>query len=84
MKYRIQKKISQWLGLYTKKELQLAIEFGVVVAETARGSKIKKYEEVVVRLEEILPKEFSERSTERVALDMIPLIMSAFETNTQD
>lgn len=79
----MKKFIAQLLGLYTRQEVQLAVEFGVICAETAKGMKIKKYDDIILRLSDIVADEFGSRPTEDVALDMIPLIMAAFEPDTQ-
>ena len=80
----MKKFIAQLLGLYTKQEIGLAVEFGVTTSETARGIGMKKFGPVVQKVEDILISEFLKRPTEKVALDMVPLILAAFQPSTQD
>jgi len=69
------------IPLFSNKKLLLAIEYGVVLSETAKKRNVQLTPEMVTKMEEIVSKEFKSKSVERVGLDMIPNILAVFETN---
>jgi hypothetical protein len=68
------------LPLYNKKKLLLALEYGIVTSEVAKERGLKLDHNVVVRLEEIIAKEFTKKNYKQVAIEMIPNILASFET----
>lgn len=63
----------------TEKKIRLAFEYGVVMAETARGQKVKLDTETIIRAEDMLIAECKKSTAERIALDMAVNILAALE-----
>ncbi len=57
----------------------LAVEYGVILSETAKKRGVKLTPEMVKKMEEIVVNEFSKKSTQTVALEMEPNILAVFE-----
>ena len=73
--------ISKTLNLYNQQKLKLAFEYGVTISEVAREREVRLTPEHIARAEEIITKEFREKTAERVAIEMIPNLLAVFETN---
>lgn len=69
------------IPIYTTKKLLLAVEYGIILSETAKKKGVKLTPEIVKKMEEIIENEFSRKSTQRVGLDMLPNILAVFEVN---
>ena len=67
------------IPLYGKKKLVMAMEYGVILATVAKDRNIELTPEIVARLEDIVVKEFTDKSYERVSLDMIVNILASLE-----
>jgi len=67
------------IQLYGKQKLLLAFEYGVILSDVAKDRKIPLTNEMVTRCEEIIEKEFTAKSSNRVALDMVPNILASLE-----
>ena len=67
------------IPLYQTKKLLLALEYGVILSETAKNRKVNLTPEMVKKMEEIVSNEFKNHSASKVALDMIPNILAVFE-----
>lgn len=65
--------------LFDKKKTLLALEYGIVFAEVAMEQKIEINLELIEKFEKMIVGEFSTKSPTRLAVDMIPNIMSVFE-----
>lgn len=68
------------IPLYGKKKLLLACEYGIILSRVMKGMDKELTPEIVKRLEEIILKEFTAKSANRVALDMIPNLLASIET----
>lgn len=68
------------LPLFGKKKLLLAFEYGIVLSTVIRDQGKELTPEIVARCEEIIEKEFTAKSSNRVALDMIPNLLASIET----
>jgi len=71
-------------GIFGKKKLLLAFEYGLVLSDVAKNKKIELTPEIVERAESILLDVCRGSTTKRVGLDMIPNILSMFETRLDD
>jgi len=67
------------LPFYGKKKLLLAFEYGVILSDVAKDRGIPLTPEIVARCEDIIEKEFTSKSSTRVALDMVPNILASME-----
>jgi len=65
--------------LFSEKKLMLAFEYGLVLADVASQKKIELTKEIVLRLENIMKKEFNKKNSTRLAVDMIVNILAALE-----
>lgn len=67
------------LQLFGKKKLLLSFEYGVILAQTALENKVELTPELIERAEKMIEGEFPKGNPTRLAVDMIPNIMSVFE-----
>jgi len=67
------------LPIFGNKKLLLAFEYGIVLAETARAHNVEMTPELIAKAEEMVLNEFKNGTPTRIAVDMIPNIMSTFE-----
>ncbi len=67
------------IPLYNKTKLLLAVEYGIILSETAKKRGVKLTPEMVKKMEEIVANEFTNKSTEKVGLEMEPNILAVFE-----
>lgn len=67
------------IPIYLNKKLLLALEYGIILSETATNKGIRLTPEMVKKMEEIVSNEFKNKSTETVALEMEPNILAVFE-----
>lgn len=74
-------KILKYLLLLNKKKLLLAFEYGLVISHVAKEHGVELTPELVDRAEEMIMNEFANGDPTRISVDMIPNIMSIFETN---
>jgi hypothetical protein len=65
--------------LFGKKKLLLSFEYGVILAQTALENKVELTPELIAKAEEMIIGEFSKGNATRIAVDMIPNIISIFE-----
>jgi len=65
---------------YNKKKLLLAFEAGIILSETAKTKRKKITPVVVKKMEEIIVKEFSKKTPQKLATEMQVNILAAFET----
>ncbi len=70
----------KYIPLFGKKKLLLAFEHGFVISELAKEKGVELTPEIMKRAEEIIVDSCQRNSAERIALDMIPNILSVFET----
>ncbi len=68
------------IPLYGKKKLILSFEYGIILSQVAKERGIELTMELIARCEEIIEKEFTAKSTNRVALDMVPNLLASIET----
>jgi len=68
------------LPLHSNKKLLLAFEWGVILADVAKKHKVKLTPEIIKRAEDIILKEFKEKSPSKLAGEMEIIILSIFET----
>jgi hypothetical protein len=67
------------LPYFGKQKLELAFEYGIILADVLKSNDKEITKEIVQRMEKILVKECTEKSVSRVALDMIPNILACLE-----
>lgn len=65
--------------LFNKEKTILAFEYAIVLLETAKKQKIKLTPELIKKAEDMIENEFSQNGPTRLAVDMIPNILSLFE-----
>jgi hypothetical protein len=68
------------IPLFGKQKLLLAFEYGVILSQVAKEQKLELTPEIMARCEEVILKEFTEKSGDRVALDMVPNLLASIET----
>lgn len=68
------------IPLFSKKKLILAFEYGVILAKFTQDKNVELTPEIISRCENIIEKEFTTKSANRVALDMIPNLLASLET----
>lgn len=68
------------IPLHSNKKLRLAVEYGVILSETAKNRGVELTPEMVKKMEEIVLNEFKNKSATRVAIEMTPNILAVFET----
>lgn len=71
-------KFRNW-PIFGKKKLVLSFEYGVVLAQTALENKVELTPELIAKAEEMILGEFQKGDPTRLAVDMIPNIISIFE-----
>ncbi len=69
------------LGLFGKKKLLMAFEYGLTISEVAHEQKVELTPEMIQKAEKIILDSFSRNTTERVATEMLPTILAVFETD---
>jgi len=57
----------------------MAFEYGVLIAEAAKELNVELTPEIIKNAEVMIVGEFSSRTVEELATDMLPNILSAFE-----
>jgi len=67
------------IPFFDSKKLRLAFEYGMVLAKTANDMKVEITPELMEKAEVMLIGEFRSQTAERLAIDMAPNILSAFE-----
>jgi hypothetical protein len=67
------------LPLYSKKEVQLAIEFGLVISEVARENNWTLTKEKTTKAQEVFINEIRTRGFKKTALNFVPLILAVLE-----
>lgn len=67
------------LPIYGKKTLKLALEFGLILSETAYDMKIELTQEIIARAEDIFIKEIKLNGLNKTALNFIPLVLATLE-----
>ncbi len=66
---------------YSRQKLLLAFEYALVIADVARTHNVEITPELVKRAEEMLVSEFSKKNPTRLSVDMLPNVLSVFETD---
>lgn len=66
---------------YSEQKLLLAFEYGLVISEVARQQNIEVTKELSERSEKMLLNEFSKKKGQILSLEMLPNILSIFETD---
>lgn len=67
------------LPFFGRKKLFLAFEYGLTIAQTAHEMKVEMTPEIVERAERMIEGEFSTQTPTRLAVDIVPNILSVFE-----
>ena len=67
------------LPFYSKKKLILAFEYAIVINNVAKEQKVDVTMELVRKAEDMILNEFH-KSPERIAIEMLPNVLSIFET----
>ena len=80
----IMKKLLNLLLKLNKKKLLLAFEYGLVISNVAKEHGVEVTSEFVQKAEEMIENEFLNNDATRLSIDMIPNIMSIFETNMDE
>lgn len=65
--------------LFGEQKLRLAFEYAITLSDVAKQLNIEITPEIVDRAEGIILKEFTSKSPERVAIEMIPNILAMLE-----
>lgn len=65
--------------IFGRKKLLLSFEYGVVMAETAQKMKVEMTPELIEKAERMIEGEFTRKSAENLAGQIVPNILSAFE-----
>lgn len=68
------------LPLFGKKKLLLAFEYGLVIDLVAKEHNVEVSKELIKKVEDIILQEFTENTSTHLAVQMVPNILSAFET----
>ncbi len=64
---------------FQKKKTFLAFEYGLVLAEVAMKQGVELTPELVEKAERMIEGEFQKNGVSRLAVDIVPNIMSVFE-----
>lgn len=67
------------IPLFSREKILLSFEYGLVIAEVAMKQKVKLTPELVEKAERMIEGEFQKKSIDRLAIEMIPNVMSVFE-----
>lgn len=65
--------------LYSEQELLLSFEYGLVISESAKEMKVEITPDISRKAEIMIVGEFSSKSSQELADQMIPNILSVFE-----
>lgn len=68
------------LPFFGKTKLQLACEYGIIFASCAKDQGVELTPVLSEKFEEMLLNEFKHKSATQLAVDMLPNILSVFET----
>lgn len=77
----IQNIIRLYFPFISKKKILLAFEYGVILSEVAKEREIELTQDIVIRAEEVIMDAFLRYNEQKVAVDMMPIILSIFETD---
>ena len=66
--------------IYGNRKLIAALEYGLVIGDVAKNNNITITEEMVSNIENMIINEFSSKNVEKLAVEMIPNILSCFDT----
>lgn len=69
------------INLFGKTKLLLATEYAMIVADVCQQRGIPITAQLVDKLEEMILGEFPTKSAQTLAMDMIPNVLSIFETD---
>ena len=67
------------LPIYSKKEIQLAIEFGLIISEVAKENNLTLTKEKIAKAEVVFINEIRTRGFKKTALNFVPLILAVLE-----
>lgn len=67
------------LPLFGRKKLLLAFEYGVIMAETAVAQKVPLTPQLIEKAERMIEGEFRIQTPTRLAVDIVPNVLTAFE-----
>lgn len=67
------------LPFFGKKKLLLAFEYGVVLATTAQKHGVEVTPDLIKKAEAMIEGEFRIQTPTRLAVDMVPNLLTAFE-----
>lgn len=68
-------------SIFGKKKLLMAFEYGLTISEVAHKQKVELTPEIIEKAEKIILDSFSRNTTEKVATEMLPIILAVFETD---
>ena len=71
----------KYIKLFGKNKLLLAFEYGLILSQVAQKQNIEVTPEITKRAEDMITDSFTTSNSEKIAVDMIPNILSIFETN---
>lgn len=74
MKYKIKRP-----PVYGDRAIKLALEFGMLLSESAKDLKMTLTPEIVTRAENIFIQEVRENGLDYTAMNFTPLLLSAYE-----
>ena len=67
------------IPIYTNKKLITAFEYGIIFSQVAREHGVELTQEKILKMEEIIKKEFPKKGFRRLNLEMAVNILASFE-----
>jgi hypothetical protein len=69
------------IPFFGRKKLLLAFEYGLIVADVAKEQNVEVTPELIKRAEAIIESEFRKYGPTYLAVNIVPLILTIFETD---
>lgn len=68
------------LPIFGKQKLLLSFEYAIIIAQVAKDQGVELTPEIIKRAEDMILNEFPKKSSQRLAVEMLPNVLSIFET----
>ncbi len=73
--------ILMFFGIFRHKKLLLSFEYGVIISQVAKEQNIELTPEIIKRAENVIMDSFCRYSPQELSVEMLPIILSIFETD---
>ena len=72
-------KLKPKIPIYGNRKLIASLEYGLIIADVAKKQGVELTKEMVESIEKMILTEFKAKNVQRLAIEMVPNILSCFE-----